>query len=104
MITQTSSMKAPSMSQHQPPTTDAAAKGCCSHDEIARRAYGIYEESGHASGHCEANWARAEKELAVSGQTRTAVQTMQNEGGPTQPDKTSAGQSYSARVAAGGRS
>lgn len=33
------------------------------HEDIARRAYGFYVESGCQPGHCEENWLRAESEL-----------------------------------------
>ena len=82
----------------------AAATCCCSHDEIAKRAYGIYEQSGRQSGHCDANWKQAEKDLAVTGQTKVAVQTMQNEGGPPAPEKPAQVQSYSTRATVGARS
>ncbi len=32
-------------------------------DEIARRAYKIYDSSGHHPGRCEQNWLQAEREL-----------------------------------------
>lgn len=34
-----------------------------SHDDIARRAYEIYNESGRKQGRCRANWNQAEREL-----------------------------------------
>ncbi len=33
------------------------------HEEIAKRAFEIYEESGCLPGHCEENWHLAEREL-----------------------------------------
>lgn len=33
------------------------------HDQIARRAYYIWEQKGHGDGHAEDDWYRAELEL-----------------------------------------
>ena len=35
------------------------------HDEIARRAYEIYDTKGRKPGHCRQNWHQAERELST---------------------------------------
>ncbi len=44
---------------------NASQSGICgaSHDDIARRAHGIYESNGSKSGQCKQNWLQAEREL-----------------------------------------
>jgi hypothetical protein len=37
------------------------------HDQIAQRAYALFEQSGRVPGHDQENWLRAERELSVSG-------------------------------------
>lgn len=37
-----------------------------SHDDIARRAYEIYLETGSVQGRCDSNWQQAEAELRQS--------------------------------------
>jgi hypothetical protein len=39
------------------------------HDDIARRAYELYDERGRADGHHEEDWQRAERELRDSRST-----------------------------------
>ncbi|MCW5558661.1 MAG: DUF2934 domain-containing protein [Verrucomicrobiae bacterium] len=36
-----------------------------SHEQIARRAYEIYEASGYKQGRCTDNWLQAERELTM---------------------------------------
>ena len=44
------------------------------HDEIERRAYEIYIESGCKSGHCRENWEQAERELRQNSGARDSPQ------------------------------
>jgi hypothetical protein len=47
---------------HVPSSVEQLAAGL-SHDEIARRAYQLFEERGRAPGHEWEDWFRAEREL-----------------------------------------
>jgi DUF2934 family protein len=46
-----------------PALASAAAQGIPTHDDIARRAYAIYQERGGADGLEADDWIRAEREL-----------------------------------------
>ncbi len=48
----------------KPRTTKARAPAPPTHDQIARRAYELYEASGCQPGREQENWLRAEAELA----------------------------------------
>lgn len=37
------------------------------HDEVAKKAYAIYEKEGHSQGHAENNWLEAEAQLKKAG-------------------------------------
>ena len=49
--------------ENPPQAQPAANSGGPTHEEISRRAYEIYSESGFEHGRCEKNWNQAEEEL-----------------------------------------
>lgn len=39
----------------------------CTHQEVAKRAYEIFEKNGSEEGHCDQNWFQAEREMQREG-------------------------------------
>jgi len=64
-----------------------------SHDEIAQRAYTLFEKSGRAPGHDMENWLQAEAQLMASRKARP--ETRQNSNGSA---KSASRQPVSTRV------
>jgi hypothetical protein len=61
------------MVPHHPTVAEAAIgllepPAAPTHEEIAARAYAIYENQGRVPGHCQANWHQAEWALRVERQ------------------------------------
>ena len=49
-------------------------------DQIAQRAYAIFEQSGRVSGRDLENWLRAESELSVNGKQEAELKEAKNNG------------------------
>lgn len=50
-------------------TTKPAPKPA--HDEVAKKAYALYEKAGRPQGHDKQNWMAAEAEMSSHGSART---------------------------------
>ena len=64
------------------------------HDQIAQRAYALFEKSGRAPGHDIENWLRAERELAAASNEESEPKEAKNNGrvATTQPIAATRGQ------------
>jgi hypothetical protein len=58
-------MRAMTTLPHTQNQQQADTEACCAsvHDEVARTAYGLYEQRGSQDGHAERNWLDAEAQV-----------------------------------------
>jgi hypothetical protein len=79
------STHAPSTSRKQTTSQSEMTKSRApSHEDIARRAYDIYEKNNRREGQCWHNWMQAEQELKADHSLSSAEQECRPEESPTQ--------------------